>query len=297
MVPAPHGALPLPRPHRGRRRLPPRRLGPRRLSRRLRLRAGPRRAGRLRGEPRPAQRSEPRLPWRPRLPRGRGPGRAGQRQARGDAGAQARRRRRALAGRARRRRDSPARDACGCRSGGRACRRGGHRRCARLRPPARAPRGARGRGHRRDRRAGGRGIGRRRRGVLHPGGAACRARAARARDRRSPGRRRAAGGEGARKSARRGRDPRWRAFPRRAGLLRDAGAECCILEALHVAPGLRGRGIGARLVAAARREAKARGRRRVEAAIPDGVRSPAVLAFCATNGFAPAGQRMRIELA
>ncbi|MBM3478868.1 MAG: GNAT family N-acetyltransferase [Alphaproteobacteria bacterium] len=76
-----------------------------------------------------------------------------------------------------------------------------------------------------------------------------------------------------------------------------AGAECCILEALHVAPGLRGRGIGARLVAAARREAKARGSRRVEAAIPDGVRSPAVLAFCATNGFAPAGQRMRIELA
>lgn len=82
-----------------------------------------------------------------------------------------------------------------------------------------------------------------------------------------------------------------------AALAGEAGAACCTLEALHVAPGLRGRGIGARLVAAARREAMARGRRCVEAAIPDAVRSPAALAFCAANGFAPAGQKLRIELA
>jgi GNAT superfamily N-acetyltransferase len=64
-----------------------------------------------------------------------------------------------------------------------------------------------------------------------------------------------------------------------------------------VAPSLRGRGTGARLVAAARREAMARGWRSLEATVPDAARFPAAKGFLAANGFVPAGARLRVLLA
>lgn len=70
-----------------------------------------------------------------------------------------------------------------------------------------------------------------------------------------------------------------------------------VLAGLHVAPSLRGRGTGARLVAAARREAMARGWRSLEATVPDAARFPAAKGFLAANGFVPAGARLRVLLA
>lgn len=75
------------------------------------------------------------------------------------------------------------------------------------------------------------------------------------------------------------------------------GDDFGILAGLHVAPSLRGRGTGARLVAAARREAMSRGWRRLEATAPDGTQLPAARGFLAANGFVAAGQRLRVDLA
>lgn len=76
-----------------------------------------------------------------------------------------------------------------------------------------------------------------------------------------------------------------------------AGGSFGVLTELHVAPSLRGRGTGARLVAAARREAMARGWRRLEVTTPDAGRFPRTQAFYAANGFAPIGPRLRVLLA
>lgn len=65
------------------------------------------------------------------------------------------------------------------------------------------------------------------------------------------------------------------------------------LHSLDVAEALRGRGLGARLVAAARREAMGQGWRMLEIATPD---DAAAQRFLARNGFAAAGARMRLAL-
>jgi len=70
-----------------------------------------------------------------------------------------------------------------------------------------------------------------------------------------------------------------------------------VVTELHVVPELRGRGLGARLIAACRREATWRGWRRLEVTTPDAARFAATQRFYATNGFSAIGPRLRLALA
>ena len=75
--------------------------------------------------------------------------------------------------------------------------------------------------------------------------------------------------------------------------LHAMGVGAAELRALRVAEALRGRGLGARLVAASRREAMGQGWRSLEIESP---RAESALRFLARNGFAAAGARMRLAL-
>jgi predicted GNAT superfamily acetyltransferase len=77
----------------------------------------------------------------------------------------------------------------------------------------------------------------------------------------------------------------------------DGGTGAAVLAGLRVAHALRGRGTGARLLAAARREAMSRGWRRLEVAMRADAGARAASAFLRANGFAPAGPRLVLELA
>lgn len=82
------------------------------------------------------------------------------------------------------------------------------------------------------------------------------------------------------------------------GLAMIAGeAGAAALAGPYVGPSLRRRGTGARLLAAARREAMSRGWRRLEATLPGGAAVPAPRAFLSANGFSPAGPRLVLDLA
>lgn len=75
--------------------------------------------------------------------------------------------------------------------------------------------------------------------------------------------------------------------------LHATGAGMAELRALRVAEALRGWGLGARLVAASRREAMGQGWRTLEIAMPP---TEPALRFLTRNGFAPAGGRLRLVL-
>lgn len=69
-----------------------------------------------------------------------------------------------------------------------------------------------------------------------------------------------------------------------------------VITELFVRPALRGRGLGARLVAAARREARWRGWRRLEVTTPDDARFAATQRFYRVNDFTAIGTRRRLLL-
>ncbi len=73
------------------------------------------------------------------------------------------------------------------------------------------------------------------------------------------------------------------------------GAFGVITEAF-VAPGYRGRGLGARLIAAARREATWRGWKRLEVTSPDASRFAQTQSFYRENDFSAIGPRLRLLL-
>jgi predicted GNAT superfamily acetyltransferase len=75
--------------------------------------------------------------------------------------------------------------------------------------------------------------------------------------------------------------------------LRAVGEGAAEFTALRVAEALRGRGLGARLVAAARREAMGRGWRMLEIAVPP---DESERRFLVRNGFVAADGRMRLAL-
>jgi len=75
-----------------------------------------------------------------------------------------------------------------------------------------------------------------------------------------------------------------------------AGGSFGVITEAFVAPGLRGRGLGARLIAAARREATWRGWRRLEVTTPADARFAPTQAFYRTNDFSAIGPRLRLLL-
>ena len=75
-----------------------------------------------------------------------------------------------------------------------------------------------------------------------------------------------------------------------------AGGSFGVITELHVARSVRGRGLGARLIAAARREAMTRGWRRLEVTTPDAQRFAATQRFYAANDFTAIGPRLRLPL-
>lgn len=76
-----------------------------------------------------------------------------------------------------------------------------------------------------------------------------------------------------------------------------AGGAFAVIQEFYVMPAMRSRGLGARLLAAARRIAKTRGWNRLEVGAPAAERFPRTLAFYRTNGFAPIGPRLQIAIA
>ncbi len=75
-----------------------------------------------------------------------------------------------------------------------------------------------------------------------------------------------------------------------------AGGSFGVITETFVAPGLRGRGLGARLIAAARREATWRGWKRLEVTTPGDVRFAPTQAFYRANDFSAIGPRLRLLL-